>query len=97
MLWLLYCALFLLVLFNVFRMLMRRGKWAWILFLGLIASAGAYVALVVVTLASSASLQSHRVWQMLILIGATLVYLGALFYFVRMMASKLKGGDEISE
>jgi hypothetical protein len=93
MLWLIFCGLYLLMLFNIFRMLRQRGKWAWILFLGLIASALAYVGLVVLPLASSASLQRHRVWLVLILIGASIAYLGGLFYFVRRVAVKLKGPD----
>jgi hypothetical protein len=90
MLWLIFCGLFLLMSFNIFRMLRQRGKWAWILFLSLIASAAAYVGLVVLPLASSGFLANHRAWLVLILIAGTLIYLGGLFYFVRKIGAKLK-------
>jgi len=90
-LWLIFCGLFLLMLFNIFGMLRQRGKWAWILFLGLLASAAAYVGLVVLPLASSEAMGRHRGYLVVSLIGCTLVYLAGLFFFVRKMAEKLKG------
>jgi len=93
MLWLIYCALFVLLLFNIMRMLKQRGKWAWGLFLGLIASAGAYVGLFVLPVASAAALQDHRVLLGLILVGGTLLYAAAMIYFVRKMGLKMKSSD----
>jgi hypothetical protein len=90
MLWLIYCALFLLMLFNIVRMLRQRGKWAWALFLGLIASAGVYVGVFVVPVASATALQDHRVLLGLILVGGTLLYAGGMIYFIRRMAAKMR-------
>jgi len=89
MFWLIYCGLFLLMMLSIFRMLRQRGKWAWILFLGLVASAGAYAGLFVLPLASSPSMERHRGWLMFMLIGGTVVYLVALYYFVRKVGAKL--------
>jgi hypothetical protein len=89
MFWLIYCAFFVLMLFSIFRMLLQRGTWAWILFLGLIASAGAYVGLFVLPLASSASMGQHRGWLAFTLIGGTVIYLAGLYYVVRKVAPKL--------
>jgi FtsH-binding integral membrane protein len=93
MLWLIFCAFFLVMLFSIFRMLNQRGKWAWVLFLGLIASVGVYVALIVLSLASSGALHRHRGWLAALLVGGTLLYAGALIYFVRRMVAKMKIGQ----
>jgi hypothetical protein len=90
MLWLIYCALFLLMLFNIFRMLRQRGRPAWMLFLGLIASVAAYVGLFVLPVASSALLDRHRLLLGLILVGGTLLYAGVTIFFIRRMAAKMK-------
>lgn len=81
------------MLFNIFRMLNRFGRWAWGLFLGLLASAAAYVGLFVLPVASSAVLDKHRVWLGLILIGGTLLYAGLGFYFIRRFVAKMKTDD----
>jgi hypothetical protein len=93
MLWLVYIAFFLLMLFNIFRMLRQRGKWAWILFLGLIASAGVYVGLFVLPVASAPGLQDHKFLLGMILVVGTLVYAAAMIFFARKMALKLKSGQ----
>jgi hypothetical protein len=90
MIWLIYCAFFLLMLFNIVRMLRQRGKWAWVLFLGLITSVVAYVVLFIVPVASATALQSNRVLLGLILVGGTLFYAGGMIYFIRRMAAKMK-------
>ena len=90
MLWLIYCGLFVLMLFNIIQMLRRRGQNAWLLFLGLIAWAGAYVGLFVLPVASSTALDKHRVLLGLILGGGTLMYAGVTIYFIRRMTAKMK-------
>jgi hypothetical protein len=90
MLWLIYCGFFLLMLFNIFRMLNQRGRPAWLLFFGLIASVAAYVGLFVLPVASSTVLDRHRVLLTLILVGGTLLYAGVTIYFIRRMAAKMK-------
>src|SRR5580698_8332388 len=90
MLWLIYCALFLLMLFNIFRMLRQRGRPAWMLFLGLIASVAAYVGLFVLPVASSTLLDRHRLLLGLILVGGTLLYAGVTIFFIHRMAAKMK-------
>lgn len=93
MFWLIYCACFVLMLFSIIRMLRQGGKWAWWVFLGLIASAGAYVGLFVLPVASATALQDHRVLLGLILVGGTLLYAAAMIYFVRKMGLKMKSSD----
>jgi hypothetical protein len=90
MLWLIYCALFVFMLFNVVRMLNRRGRPAWLLFLGLLASVAAYVGLFVLPVASSTVLDTHRVLLGAILVGGTLLYAGATLYFIRRMTARMK-------
>jgi anaerobic C4-dicarboxylate transporter len=90
MFWLLFCGFFLLMLFSILRMLNQRGKWAWCLFLGLIASAGLYVGLFVVPVASAAALENRRVLLALILVSGTLIYAGGMIYFIRRMSVKLR-------
>ena len=90
MFWLIYCAFFLLMLFDIVQMLRRRGRPAWLLFLGLIAGVGAYVGLFLLPVASSPALDQHRVVLGLILVGGTLLYAGAMIYFLRRMAKKMQ-------
>jgi len=90
MFWLIYCGFFLLMLFNILKMLNRRGKWAWFVFLGLIAWSAAWVGLLVVPLASSTALQNHRNLSVAILVGGLLSYLGSTFYVIRRIAAKMK-------
>ena len=89
MLWLLYCAFFVLMLVSIFRLLNQRGKWTWALFLGLIASALAYVLLFVLPVASSPLLQEKPLWLAGILIAGTAFYIGALWVCSRRVAAKL--------
>jgi hypothetical protein len=93
MLWLIYCGFFVLMLFNIFRMLRQRGKWGWWLFLGLIASAAAYVGLFVLPVASASALQGSPVLLGVILIAGTLLYAAAMIVFVCKLATKMKAGD----
>lgn len=90
MLWLIYCAFFVLMLVSIFRMLMRQGKWAWGIFLGLLASVAGYVALFVLPVASAPALQNRRVLLTMILIGGTLLYIGGMFYCLRRIGGKMK-------
>ena len=90
MLWLVYCAFFVLMLISIFQMLKRLGKWAWILFFGLLASVAAYVGLFVVPVASATALQDRRVLLIAILLGGTLIYIGLMFYCIRRVAAKIK-------
>jgi uncharacterized membrane-anchored protein len=90
MFWLIYCGFFVLMVFSIFRMLRQRGQNAWLLFLGLIAWAAAYVGLFVLPVASSTVLDKHRVLLGLILVGGTLLYAGVTIYFIRRMAVKMK-------
>ena len=90
MFWLIYCAFFLLMLISIFRMLMRQGKWAWGLFLGLVASVAAYVGLFVLPVAQAASLQNRRTLLIVILLAGTLLYIAAMFYCIRRVAAKMK-------
>jgi hypothetical protein len=78
------------MLVSIFRMLNQRGKWAWAIFLGLIASALAYVLLFVLPVASSAALQDKPALLAAILIAGTALYFGALLFWIRRMAAKLK-------
>jgi predicted membrane protein len=90
MVWLIYCAFFVLMLISIFRMLMRQGKWAWGLFLGLIASVAGYVGLFVLPVAQATALQDRRVLLTVILLGGTLLYIGLMFYCIRRVAAKIK-------
>jgi hypothetical protein len=90
MLWLIYCGLFVFMLLNIVRMLNRRGRPAWLLFLGLLASVAAYVGLFVLPVASSTVLDKHRVLLGAILVGGTLLYAGAILHFIRRMAARMK-------
>jgi hypothetical protein len=89
-LWLVYCAFFVLMLISIFRLLMRQGKWAWGLFLGLIGSAAAYVGLFVLPVAEATALQARPVLMTVILLGGTLIYLAGMFYCIRRVAAKIK-------
>jgi hypothetical protein len=89
MFWLIYCAFFVLMLLSIFRMLRQRGKWAWALFLGLIASALAYVLLFLLPVASSPALQEKPPLLAAIVIAGTAIYIGALFVCIRCLAAKL--------
>ncbi len=93
MLWLVYCGFFVLTLISIFRALMKQGKWAWGLFLGLIASGAAYAGLFVVPVASAAALQHQPVLLAAILIGGTLLYIGLMLYGIRRVAAKMKPRD----
>lgn len=81
MFWIIYCAFFGLMLLSIFRMLNQRGKWAWALFLGLIASALAYVLVFVLPVASAPALQEKPTLRATIVIAGTAIYIGALFVF----------------
>lgn len=90
MFWIIYCAFFGLMLLSIFRMLNQRGKWAWALFLGLIASALAYVLVFVLPVASAPALQEKPTLRATIVIAGTAIYIGALFVFIRRLAAKMK-------
>jgi len=92
MFWLIYCGFFMLMLFSIFRMLNRRGKWAWFVFLGVIAWSAAWVGLFVVPLASATALQDHRNMLVVILLGGLLLYMATTLYFIRRIAAKMKAG-----
>jgi hypothetical protein len=90
MLWLIYCAFFVLMLISILRSLRHQGKWAWGLFLGLIASVAAYVGLFVLPVASAPALQDRHVLLAAILIGGSLLYFGLMIYCIRRVAARLK-------
>jgi hypothetical protein len=90
MFWLIYCGLFVLMLVGIIRMLNQRGKWAWALFLGLLASVVVYVLLFILPVASSSALHKNPPLQISIVIGGTALYAGALFYGIRRIGKKIK-------
>jgi hypothetical protein len=74
-------------------MLNRRGKWAWSLFLGLIAWSAAWVGLFLVPVASAPALQDHRNLLVVILLGGLLLYMATTLYFIRRIGAKMKAGN----
>ena len=90
MLWLIYCAFFVVMLISILRMLRQLGKWAWILFFGLLASVAAFVALFLLPVASTTALQARPVLLTAILLGGTGLYIGLMFYCIRRVAAKMK-------
>jgi hypothetical protein len=90
MLWLIYCAFFVVMLISILRMLRQLGKWAWILFFGLLASVAAFVGLFLLPVASTTALHGRPVLLTAILLGGTVAYIGLMFYYIRRVAAKMK-------